>query len=1482
MKLIDYLKELNIVDFNTNPYRIDEVTIKTKERTAILSFVFANALKINEYKAFQVAVLKKLKESEMNANIMIGYEKQNLSEEDCLTYYNDILDNLLTISPRYNALKNVKTEIVENTIKVYVEADARGIDDLASEVEEEFVSYGLDIKIEVQNDETRKIADVIETINQTDDKLFEESIKQNEANKQKAETIAKANKRKYYTIKEVSKIEAIPNSTNDISIYKNTIGVPEFCIEAEVFAMELKKLPKTSLLTLKVTDESDSIVVKKWVRSKEEIDSYSSLKEGDILKITGLADYDSFSKNVVLTASNITFIGKKQVQEILDEEPVKRVELHCHSKMSNLDGITEASDYVKQALKWGHKAIAITDHGGVYAIPDINHASEGKDIKPIFGAEFAYLDEATFHIAFTNEDINLKNAKYVVFDFETTGLSQHYDTIIEIAAVKVYQGAIIDKFETFVNPERPITPLITKLTSIDDEMVRDSRVLKDILPEFIDFCEGCILVAHNAAFDIGMLYALAKNLGITTKNYPVIDTLNALRAMHGTDLKKFNLEAMAKFFKVKQEHHHRAIDDTKVTAECFLYILQEMLKRGVTNYANINTLIDENEFFKHTIPNHINFIAKNETGYRNMFRIVSDALTTHCYGEGRVLRSVLEKYREGILVGSGCVNGKVFENALHGALISLEEEMSFYDYIEVQPPRAYMQLFDSVENGEAVVEQTILDIITCAKKLGKIVVATSDCHYLRPNMKHYRDILIASPQIGGGIHKLKGMTAPDLHFRTTREMLDEFAFLGTDLAYEIVVTNTNLVADSIEKIECFHKEMFTPADDEFKDSLGVPSIVEDVKRIVNENLLAMYGENPHLIVKNRINRELTSIIDNGYSSVYYMSHLLVKKSNSDGYIVGSRGSVGSSLVATMMKITEINPLSPHYRCPKCKFQVFKMNEEEKTKYGISENEELFQSILSSVESGYDLPDAVCPCCGSKLIKDGHDIPFETFLGFNGDKVPDIDLNFSGLYQSSAHEYVRTLMGGEHAFRSGTVATIAENTAYGYVKAYCEKNNKNLRTCEIDRIASKLVGVKRSTGQHPGGIIVVPRANEIFDVTPVQYPADNIDNSWRTTHFDYHSFENNLLKLDILGHDDPTVMKFLMDYVHDHQSDYPFSEPQGIPIDDPNIYRLFYSTSVIGVKPEDIDSTIASYAVPEFGTNFVRQMLVDTMPKTFGQLVKISGLSHGTDVWAGNASDLVNGKTEFGKIPFADVIGCRDDIMVYLLYRGLEPIKAFEIMEFVRRGKPSKDPVKWEKYKTYMRENKIPEWYIWSCERIKYMFPKAHATAYVLSALRLAWFKVNSPLLFYSAYFSMRAPAYSVDYFLKDKFQIKERLRILNANMSKTAKDEDVITVLQVAMEMVARGYKFLPVDINLSDAKVFLIEDGALRIPFVAVDGLGESVALDIVAKRNEKAFTSKRDVSSRTKLSQTLFDYFNESNFFGNLPDDELEEAQGLFAFLD
>ncbi|MDE7161720.1 MAG: PolC-type DNA polymerase III, partial [Anaeroplasmataceae bacterium] len=1090
MKLEEVIKTKEII---SSEFSIEKVVYHKKSKKAHLCIGIEDALAYDKYQALEATLKEEFQAIGLKVTFEIEYANIRLSDEEYSVYTAAILDALKEESPRFSVFDAKECRIENQQLLFTIPCDAAGVEDLLSPIEKKFQDFGLPMKVALVKDEQKSVQAELDALQK---EIEDTLVKQ----KQEAESIQKINtqiqnEKKYVKQQaptDIALIQDIPNSLNDISIYQNTKGPCIFTIDAYIFGIEIRSFPKTksSLATIKVTDESDSILVKKWLRT----DTEKELFERDMvvdsrLKITGKAEYDSYAKQVVLNATSIVYLGKKEAEQVEDNAPVKRVELHAHTKMSNLDGLTEPADYINQAIAWGWNAMAFTDHNGLYSVPDIAHALEKyPDFKPIYGVELNYINDEKYFITLDERDIELKDATYVVFDIETTGLSQTYDEIIEIAAHKVFQGGIIDTFEVFVNPGCPIPEKIVGITHITDDMVKDALSIQEILPKFMEFCKDSILVAHNATFDVGMIYRDVKKYHMGYEMLPVIDTLNLFRAGYGTEVKTFNLKSLSKYFKVKQEQHHRATDDTRVTALCFVQMLSDLFKRNIYNYKDINSLLDPNEHWKHLIPTHITMLAMNPVGYKNMYKILSDALTTHFCGSAKALKSVIDAHREGILLGSSCVNGEVFELALNRSVEELEEAISYCDYIEVQPPTAYRQLFEDMPNGEERVQDIILRIMDAAQRLNKIVVATSDCHYLRPSLKKYRDILIASPQVGGGQHPLANYNeAPDMHLRTTEEMLSEFAFLGEDLAYDIVVKNTNLIADKIEKFPAFKKDMFAPRDDEFKDTfLHIPSITEEVKRIVAENVNQYYGEHPHLIVQRRIDRELNSIISNGYASVYYISHLMVLKSLSDGYLVGSRGSVGSSLVATMMKITEINPLSPHYRCKKCKFHTFRMRDDELEEFGLSDLEKPFQSVLRSVDSGYDLPDAVCPVCGEPLTKDGHDIPFETFLGFDGDKVPDIDLNFSGEYQATAHEYIREVFGAENAFRAGTVGTIADKNAYGYVKGYCERKNITLRSCEMERLATYLVGIKRSTGQHPGGIVVVPHYVDIYDVTPVQY------------------------------------------------------------------------------------------------------------------------------------------------------------------------------------------------------------------------------------------------------------------------------------------------------------------------------------------------------------------------------------------------------------
>ena len=1369
-------------------------------------------------------------------------------------------------------------------------------------IKHDFKMVGLDVEVEFVEYSREEFEEELKNIEEEQNANLMREIIEKQALAADNENIKTAIKKSRNTsvkldINNITEIAKIPSSQQDVIEYKNTVGPLNFVIKGEVFEKNVVRVKNDHYwVNFSIYDGTDSILIKKYC-SEEEKDLLDKIKEGDTVMCSGSADYDIFAKDVTFMYRQLEILSKeeKQVREDLAKE--KRVELHLHTNMSALDGINSAEDFITRAKLYGHKAIAFTDHDGIYTFHDVMKASKKAGIKPLYGVELGFVDEERFDIAFTDEDIDLKEATYTVFDIETTGFSVKNDKIIQIGAMRLHHNEIKEKFNIFVNPEMHIPNKITSLTSITDLMVSEAPNINEALPQFLEFAKGSILVAHNATFDVSFIYEKMKEIGMPDIKFPVIDTLQLARNFYSNDLKTFNLKSLSKYFKVQQEHHHLADDDTRVTTLIFMQMLQTLYKNNIYNYKDINSAIDRNEAFKHIVPSHINLLVKNQVGYKNLFKVISDSLTEHYSGESRVLKSVLSSLREGILVGSGCRYGEVFECALNKSDEELEEVMSYYDYIEVQPFDIYRDMLNKVESDldfvddidyEKMAKEAIMRIIATAEKLGKIVVATSDCHYIDIDEKRYRDICIATPKIGGGVHPLARVKRiPDQHFRTTDEMLDNFSFLGSEKAYEIVVTNTNKIADSIEDIIPFREgkeDLYSPHDDEFADSLGVPSIKEHLLEIVYYNAHRLYGETIPPFVQDRIDKELNSIINNGYAPIYYMAYLLVKKSNDDGYVVGSRGSVGSSLVATLMNITEVNALPPHYACPKCGFSAFKWTDIEKEKYHITEEQLKLDPILQKYNSGYDLPKQNCPCCGALLRRDGQDIPFETFLGFKGDKTPDIDLNFSGIYQPTAHEYIRTLMGEDRAFRAGTVGTAAANTAFGYVSKYYEDRHIEVRKAEIGRIAKHLVGVRRTTGQHPGGIVVVPKYKDIYDVTPIQYPADKTTNTWRTTHFEYHNFEANLLKLDILGHDDPTTLRYLFDYVEEHPDEFPFKTPQEIPVDDENVYKMFSETAVLGLTKEDIGSEVATFAIPEFGTSTTSQMLVDTRPKNFADLVKISGLAHGTDVWATNTQELVLGRTEYGPIPFDDVIGCRDDIMVYLIEKGLNPSDAFGIMEFVRKGKAAKkeDPPKWEKLISLMKEHDVPEWYYWSCGRIQYMFPKAHAVAYVLMAIRIAWFKYHKPLVFYSAFFSIRATQFEPDNMLVGVGKMRQRIAELQNIRNKTAKDDDLLTMYLVSVEMLKRGFVFLPIDIKLSHAEHFVIEGNGLRLPFISIPSLGENVAYDIMNKRNEKMFTSKEDVMNRTKMNKTQFEYCERVGAFGDLPDqnDNDEIVVGLFGF--
>lgn len=1199
-------------------------------------------------------------------------------------------------------------------------------------------------------------------------------------------------------------------------------------VQGNIFDSEVRELRSgRKLLIFKVTDYTSSFSVKMFSNNEQDEMAFERIKKGKWVKVRGNVQEDTFMRDLVLNARDVNEVQMAERKDRAPEDE-KRVELHLHSNMSQMDAINSVTDYVAQAAKWGHKAIAITDHAGAQAFPDAHAAGKKHGVKILYGIEANIVDDGV-PVAYNPSRRELAEDTYVVFDVETTGLSAVYDKIIELAAVKMYKGNVIDTFEAFINPGVPLSQLIINLTGITDNMLKDAPSEAAVIPKFKEFCEDAILVAHNASFDMGFINKAYEHVGLPEAHNPVIDTLELSRFLH-PQLKSHRLNTLAKRYNVSLEQHHRAVFDAETTGHlCWIFLKEAKEDHNILYHDELNNGVGRGDSYKQARPFHATILAKNQAGLKDLFKLISASNVNYFYRNARIPRSLLIESRENLLIGSACSSGEIFEAMMQKGKEEATERAKFYDYIEVMPKGIYKPLIDrELVKTEADLEEIIQEIVEIGNELDKPVVATGNTHYLNREDAIYREVLLGSLKINQG----KQLHLPEAHFRTTDEMLQDFNFLGADVAKQIVVTNPNLLADAIEETTPIKSELYTP---------NIEGANDEITKLSYDEAKRLYGEELPEIVEKRLEKELKSIIGNGFAVIYLISQKLVLKSNQDGYLVGSRGSVGSSFVATMTGITEVNPLPPHYRCRNCHYSHFIQD--------------------GSIGSGYDLEDKACPECGTNLDKDGQDIPFETFLGFYGDKVPDIDLNFSGEYQAKAHAYTKVLFGEDYVFRAGTIGTVADKTAFGYVKGYERDHGKNYSSAEIDRLAKGCTGVKRTTGQHPGGIIVIPDYMDVYDFTPIQFPADDQSSEWKTTHFDFHSIHDNVLKLDILGHDDPTMIRMLQDLSG--------IDPVTIPPNDPEVMKIFSGTEVLGVKPEQIFSKTGTLGVPEFGTRFVRQMLEQTKPNTFAELLQISGLSHGTDVYLGNAEVLIREND----IPLADVIGCRDDIMVYLIYHGLEDGLAFNIMESVRKGKGIPDD-----WQAEMREKKIPEWYIQSCLKIKYMFPKAHAAAYVLMALRVAYFKVHDPLLYYAAYFSVRAYDFNLVAMSQGKEAIKVQMKeIMDKGLDASVKEKNLLTVLEIANEMVERGYEFKMVDIYKSDAKDFIIEENSLLAPFRAINGLGENVAKQIVIAREEQPFLSKEDLATRGKVSKTIIEYMDENGVLEGLPD---ENQLSLFDF--
>ena len=1316
----------------------------------------------------------------------------------------------------------------------------------------------------------------------------------------------------------------------------------DLVVDAEVFGIDGFESTKSEfkIITLKITDYTSSIYAKLFLNNKEDYEKYmSTLKEECWYKFFGYTKYDSFSRGDLVF--NIQSINKSNhvKEEITDDEEEKRIELHVHTMMSGMDGLTGVDlgkhtiEIVDEAIRRGHKAVAITDHNGCQAFPiaysTVTAYNKGKKkdehFKVLYGTELTLVDDNIEIVKKSNDSVLLDN-EYVVFDLETTGFNAaNGDSIIEIGAVKLKHGEIVDKFDMLVKPPMPISERITSVTSITNEMVEDCPNEEEAVKEFIKWTGDLIMVAHNAKFDTSFIEQAFKKYKLGSFKNPVIDTLALSRTLD-QDAPKHGLSAITKRYDVPfdEESHHRGDYDALATALVFHKMMKKMDSLNIIKVSDLDKLVNKEDIHRIGRSYHVNLLVKNKKGLKNLFKIISIANTKHFFKGARILRSELEELREGILVGSGCYESEVFTESRSKTDEELREIIGFYDYVEVQPPEVYNHL---IQTGDFLNEEELLNnikkVIRVTNESGKIIVATGDVHHIKRSDKIYREIIINQKNPGGGLHPLakKDITEiPSQHFRTTKEMLDDFAFLEDEnLIRDLVIYNTWKVADLIDEVEVIIDTGGIPFSPKFEHSR------EDVWEMVYTKAHSMYGEKlPHIIEKriaqelygdkildlatleverlykdkyddekfydtlNKIVKEgydkvyeltkeyvtndlekqdsdeakeilsdekkldketkkmLGGIIGGGFDVIYLIAQKLVKHSNDEGYIVGSRGSVGSSFVATMMGITEVNPLPAHYLCKKCKTSIF-------------DDEEGNPLSINYSASGYDLPDKKCPNCGEDMSKEGQDMPFATFLGFNADKVPDIDLNFSGDNQASAHAYTKVLFGEDNVYRAGTIGTVAEKTAFGFVKGYFEtKGIENVHNAEVERLAKGCTGVKRTTGQHPGGIVVIPSYMDVFDFTPFQYPADELGAAWRTTHFDYHAIDQDVLKLDILGHDDPTILRMLQDLSG--------IDVTTLPMSDKKVLSLLQSPEALGVTKEKINCETGTLGLPELGTNFVINMLVKAKPKTFGEMVKISGLSHGTDVWSGNAERLIEDKV----CEFSEVIGCRDDIMLYLSNHGLKPKDAFKIMEFVRKGKAKKDREGWNEWKTKMKEAGIVDWYIDSCEKIQYMFPKAHACAYVMSAMRIAWFKVYQPINYYAAYFSIRETDFDIDAMLEGYDAINRRINDLeNKGYEVSNKEASILGCLLICREASARGIVFDQISLDKSDSKNFIVsEDGHLIPPFRTIDGLGETVSRAIVEERNKKPFLSIEDLQNRAKISTTLIDKLRDMHILDGLPE--------------
>lgn len=1430
--LFNFLKAISFPEELMSSFEEAKVIKAIQQKRSQLLKVFVEIPKVLDVKVHNA--LLDCKDNYPDGKFKLVFSLFNESSINDLVvkvYFTNFIMKKFEKSAALDGLKKIKAQLKDNKIVIPVNGDIQVslINSMYDELVDYYYSAGFRQTVEIEKilvDEDELLNRITAKRNQKieETNLKAQAIDQEQQKYENATVLTNQNKFK----KEYDKVTLHELRDDDQLVQ----------VEGKVFFVEVQPVRNNkNIYTFYITDNTDSLEIKIFEGKRFSKEELEKIKKGSLIQVRGGMIYDTYRNSYVFEPQKITLLDNTNELERLDNAPEKRVELHLHTKMSTMDSVGDIDAYVKQAIKWGHKALAVTDHGNIHIFPNAQKAiPKGSDFKIIYGSECYMIDDKLVH-AINPQDINLETAEYTILDFETTGLSARYDEIIEFGAVKVVGGVVTEKFQTFIKPTKPLSAFTTELTGIREFDVRNAPTLREIMPRITKFIGNSIIVAHNAVFDFGFLNACVVKLGGEALTNPVIDTLPLARIVF-PNLKSYTLGSVCRACNTDYDEDaaHRADYDAKVLSDAYLAMLGVLVEKyNIKSHNELNSLQSET-YYKHARPKHATLLVKNKEGLKNLYKIISESHTKYISDVARTPRDIINKYRDGLLVGSACFNGELFDIASTKVEEELIEAMKFYDFIEIQPIENYTWLVDT-RRAESLdkVKVVLKDIVDAALKADKLIVATGDVHYLNPEDHIYRDVYITAKSIGAGRHPLydykrRVKENPRQHFRTTNEMLDSLSFLGEDLAYKLVVTNTNIIADQIEVVTPVVDYLSTPKIDKAPEMLT---------ELCYKNAREMYGDPLPEIVEKRLKKELDSIIGNGFAVIYWIAYLLVNKSLSDGYLVGSRGSVGSSFVATMAGITEVNPLSPHYVCPKCKHSEFLPE--------------------GSCSSGFDLPEKICPECGEVMQGNGQNIPFETFLGFKGDKVPDIDLNFSGEYQPIAHNFTKEVLGDKNVFRAGTILTVAEKTAIGYAKGYFEdKGIENFRQAELKRLAMGCEGVKRTTGQHAGGIIVIPDYMDVYDVTPIQYPADEPEASWMTSHFDFHAIHDEILKLDILGHVDPTALRMLKDITG--------IDPKGLPMNDKEVMALFSGPEVMNVTKDDVLNEIGSAGVPEFGTNFVKGLLRETKPSKFSELVQISGLSHGTDVWNNNAQDLI--KKNICKLE--EVIGCRDDIMSYLIEKGLPAQDSFKIMESVRKGKGLS-----EDWKTLMREHNVPEWYIDSCLKIKYMFPKAHAVAYVMMALRVAWYKIHKPLHYYATFFTTRCDAYEISTMIEGKEKIKNRILQIKDKVKMhepvSNKENALLDTFDVALEMTARGYSFGNIDIEKSDATRFIVdeENNLLIPPFACVDGLGASVAESIVAARKEKPFISIEDVENRTSLSKTLIQEFKKMNVFADLVDE-------------